>query len=188
MWRINARGWLLVGLPLAFVPRPAAAHIKWFAPYNVPEQPRVLSAVLSPTYWGLVLTAVVVLAIVCSIERTWFGAVLARSFERLTAGIRARTEDFYRAGTGAFFVALFTHGNIILTPELITKVPMIPWLQAAIALGTVWRATVVLSAAGIVGLYAYGVVTYGVFHMLDYPIFLGISVRSTWRDGRGRSR
>src|ERR1700722_335029 len=43
------------------------------------------------------------------------------------------------------------------------------------ALGMFWRPTMVLSAAGIVALYAYGVFTYGIFHLLDYPIFLGLA-------------
>ncbi|HUZ73289.1 MAG TPA: hypothetical protein VMU87_09895 [Stellaceae bacterium] len=165
----------LTALAFGLLPVPAEAHIKWFAPYSVPEQPRLLSAVFSRGFLLLTLTALVVLTIVCWLERTAVGQVLARSFDRLGAGIRARTEEFYRAGTGAFFVALFTLGNIILTPELLTKVDAVSWLQAAIALGMVWRTTMVLSAAGIVALYAYGVLTYGIFHLLDYPIFLALA-------------
>jgi hypothetical protein len=167
--------WSFGPFVLGLVPATAEAHIKWFAPYYVPEQPRLLSAVLGRDFLGLVATALVILVAVCWLERTTFGDMLARSFDRFGASIRARTEEMYRAGTGAFFVALFALGNIILTPELLTRLDVIPWLQAGIALGMFWRATMVLSAAGIVALYAYGVMTYGIFHMLDYPIFVGLA-------------
>jgi hypothetical protein len=167
---------VLSGSLLFFSSWPAAAHVKWFAPYEVPAQPRPLADVLSGVFFQLLIAGLLVLAGVCLLERTPVGAVLARSFDRMGAGIRARSEDLYRAGTAAFCIALFTLGNIILTPELHTDHPLIPWLQAGIAIGMFWRGTMVLSAAGIVALYAYGWLSYGAFHMLDYPIFLGLAL------------
>ncbi len=164
-----------LGLVPGLLTVPAEAHIKWFAPYDVPAQPRILSDVFSAGYIQLIVIALVILVVACWVERTALGIALSRSFDRLGAGIRARSEVFFRAGTGAFFVALFALGNIILTPELITGIAAIQWLQAAIALGMVWRSTMIFSAAGIAALYAYGVVAYGVFHMIDYPIFLGFA-------------
>jgi len=38
------------------------------------------------------------------------------------------------------------------------------------------RPTLPAAAVGIVVLYGYGVATYGPFHMLDYPIFLGLAL------------
>lgn len=32
------------------------------------------------------------------------------------------------------------------------------------------------TSAGIIVLYGYGVATYGLFHMLDYPVFVGLGV------------
>jgi hypothetical protein len=94
---------------------------------------------------------------------------------RIYSPLRPRLDDLYRGGTAGFFIALATLGHVILTPELKTNVPEIPWLQLAIAIGMFWRGTMVFSAVGIVGLYAYGVVEYDLFHLLDYPIFLGLA-------------
>jgi hypothetical protein len=44
-----------------------------------------------------------------------------------------------------------------------------------IAIGMFWRSTMVFSAIGIVLLFAAGVYYYGTFHMMDYPIFLGLA-------------
>jgi hypothetical protein len=167
---------VLSGPVLCLFSLPAVAHVKWFAPYDVPAQPRLLSQVLSGSFFQLLVAGLIVLSGVCLLERTAVGAVLARSFDRMGAGIRARSEDLYRAGTGAFFVALFTLGNVILTPELHTDHQLIPWLQAGIAFGMFWRATMVLSAAGIAALYVFGWLSYGPFHMIDYPIFLGLAL------------
>ena len=144
-------GWFRIGLALALLPMRAEAHVKWFAPYDVPEQPRPLDTVLNGNFVGLFVAGIIAFTAVCLFDRTPIGAALTRGIDSLTATIRARTDDWFRAGTGAFFVALFTLGNIILTPELKTDVAIIPWLQAAIALGMFWRSTMALSAAGIVG-------------------------------------
>ena len=76
---------------------------------------------------------------------------------------------------GFFFVNLWSLGGIIITPELKTTSQLIPLLQLGIAACLLWRQTLVLSAAGIVALYAVALHDYGLFHLLDYPIFLGLA-------------
>jgi len=166
----------LVLVALALLPGGAAAHVKWFAPYDVPAQPKLLSGVFSPTFGELVVAAMVGLWLLGLVERTALGAAVLRAIERYHEHLRPRTEDLMRGMGALFFVALFTLGNIILTPELKTDLPAIPWLQCVIALLMFWRSTLVLAAAGIAALWAYGVYTYGIFHLLDYPIFLGLAV------------
>ncbi|HXP29752.1 MAG TPA: hypothetical protein VN832_01590 [Stellaceae bacterium] len=163
-------------IAVALFPSTAAAHVKWFAPYDVPAQPELLSAVFSATFGELVAAAMIGLWLLCLIERTALGGAVLRAIERYHAHLRPRTEDLMRGMAALFFIALFTVGNLILTPELKTDLPAIPWLQCAIALLLFWRSTMVLAAAGIAALWAYGVYTYGIFHLLDYPIFLGLAV------------
>lgn len=165
----------LVTLGLACWPDRVFAHVKWFAPYDVPGQPRVLSQLLDLLFWQPLALAVGALLLTCYIERGPIGAALSRTLDLVGIPFRPRIDDFYRAGTGAFFVALAVLGGIILTPELKTDLPHLRWFQAGIALGMFWRPTMVLSALGIVALYAYGIAEYGIFHMLDYPIFLGLA-------------
>jgi hypothetical protein len=158
-----------------FYPASAIAHVKWFAPFDVPSQPRVLSAVLDVLFWQPIACALLALLLACYAERGPVGRAVLRTLDLISEGLRPRIDDIYRAGTAAFFVALAVHGGIILTPELTTALPQIPWFQAAIALGMFWRRTMVLSAVGIVALYVYGVIEFGIFHLLDYPIFLGLA-------------
>jgi hypothetical protein len=76
---------------------------------------------------------------------------------------------------GGFFVAFWFNGGIILTPELKTSVAWVSWLQLALAIGMIWSETLVLSALGMVVLYVYAVDQHYIFHLLDYPIFLGLA-------------
>lgn len=151
------------------------AHVKWFAPYDVPGQPRILSEVLDVLFWQPIACAILALLVTCYAERGPIGRAVLRTLDLLSEGLKPRLDDIYRAGTAVFFVAVGVHGGIILTPELQTDVSQISWFQLAIAVGMFWRSTMVLSAAGIAALYIYGVAQYGIFHLLDYPIFLGLA-------------
>jgi hypothetical protein len=160
-------------LALTFVPRIAEAHVKWFAAYNVAETPKSLDWVRDGTFIDLALVAIVLLTVGGLIANTVLGRAVMVSVDRVTALLRRDTEILMRAVYGGFFVSLWTAGGIIMTPELKTPVAAISWLQLAIAACFIWRQTLVLAAAGIVFLYGYAIVHYGLFHLLDYPIFLG---------------
>jgi hypothetical protein len=69
----------------------------------------------------------------------------------------------------------FHKSSLILTPELKTSALWVPALQLAIAAPMVFRRTNCVGALGIVVLYVYATRVYRRFHMLDYPIFLGIA-------------
>jgi hypothetical protein len=165
----------LSALFLATSPLAADAHVKWFAAYDVAGSPRSLLEVCSVPFFQLLAVALVALWIGSRTERTAVGRVVTAAIDRLSGALQARTEDMFRAGTAAFFVALWATGGIILTPELTTTSASIPWLQAAIAGAMFWRATLPLAALGIVVLFGLGVAAYGSFHMMDYPIFLGVA-------------
>jgi hypothetical protein len=168
---------LLFTIILGFtLPSAASAHVKWFAPYDVPGQPVGLRDVFSSAFWLLVTGSCFALWAICHAEKTVVGAAVLRVFDRFSGAVQSRIEELFRAATAVFFFALSLLGNIILTPELTTDVAAISWLQAAIAVGMFWRPTLLLSAVGIGVLFVFGVVKYGAFHMMDYPIFLGAAV------------
>ena len=163
----------LSALVLTCVPEIAAAHVKWFAHYDVAETPKSLEWVQDGTFIKLVLVAIALLTIGSLIGNTVLGSAIIRSIDRVTGWLRDDTEKLMRATYGGFFISLWTVGGIIMTPELTTPVAAISWLQLVIAACFIWRRTLVLAAAGIVFLYVYALVHYGLFHLMDYPIFLG---------------
>lgn len=161
---------LYLGLPTR-----ASAHVKWFSAFDVADQPRGLESVLCVNFGELVALAMFVLTAGCLIDATWVGDALRRALDRITRTLKANDEILIRAICGFFFVALWTMGGILLTPELKTTSELVPWLQLAIAAGLLWRRTMPLSGAGIAVLFALAVHDYGVFHLADYPIFLGVA-------------
>ncbi len=163
----------LIGLGATLLPGTAEAHVKWFAAYDVMEAPRGMSDVLTAVFVALGLATMAALWLGARIEASKLGKFVNFGMDVVFESIRNRTEAIVRGGTAVFFVAVFVAGGTILTPELRTNSDAIPWLQAAIALGMVSRPTMALSGLGIVFLFGLGVSEYGLFHMMDYPIFLG---------------
>lgn len=154
---------------------PAEAHVKWFAAYNVAGPPMPLPEVFSGSFLlVLALSALLILTVyVC--DRT-IESVLPEDFaENLFDGLKRHSHDILRISLGAFFLCLWVLGGVILTPELRTDSEAIAWFQLILAISTLsWR-TAWLAGLGIFTLYGIAIADYGLFHLMDYPLFLGIA-------------
>ena len=157
------------------LPRTASAHVKWFCAFDVAGQPVGLENVLCADFEQLTVLAIAVLFAGCLMERTPIGFAMVRALNRVTAWVRVNTELVMRATCGFFFISIWTLGGIILTPELKSTSPLISWVQIIIVFGLISRRTLLISGLGIVALYGIAVRDYGIFHLMDYPIFLGIA-------------
>lgn len=175
--------WLLA-FTIAFViilnPTPALAHVKWFCSFDVAGAPVGLENVLCQSFEQLVLLSVAMLMLGCMVEGTPLGLALLRSLDAATSPLRRNIDLVVRIVASGFFLSLSLMAelgmkNVLLTPELVTDLPFIPWLQFAIAMAVLSRRTSALAAIGIVALFAIAVGNYGVFHLMDYPIFLGLA-------------
>ncbi len=163
---------LLVYLALAGT---ASAHVKWFCAYDVAGAPLGLENVLCPDLEWLVGVSLLALMAGCLVEGTDIGRSMLRSVDRVTAPIEQHTETMFRAGCAFFFISIWALGGIILTPELKADSVWIGIIQLGIAAGMLSRRTMPASALGIVMLFAIAVWNYGVFHLADYPVFLGVA-------------
>ncbi len=153
----------------------ASAHVKWFCAYDVAGQPVGLANVLCQDFEILVFVALIWLLAGCFIEKTTLGEAMLRSMDRVTGGLRLHTEEMVRAICFFFFVSLWAVGGILLTPELTTKSTLVGPMQLVIAACLLSRRTLPISALGIVILFVIAIRNYGIFHLADYPIFLGIA-------------
>jgi hypothetical protein len=176
----TASRWL--ALAVALLPAVAAAHVKWFVNYDLLSPPRPVLAVVSGNYFMLfgVLAAPLIF---CTSLLDGYLAKRTNLHERRTQaladGISLHFPLLLRIGVAAFFSAVFVYGCLynwmILTPELRTPSQWVCWIQLGVAVFALYPRTAALSGLGIVCLYADGIAEYGIFHMLDYPIFLGVA-------------
>lgn len=149
---------------------PAWSHVKWFAPFDVAEAPMSANRVLAPHFLQTFVAFGLLVFAGFLVDR-----LVARSRRPGVSGTGELEERLLRAGTGAFFMALFTAGGVILTPELKTGAEWPAWLQLGIAASMFSARSCVLGAVGILALFGYGAAQYGAFHIADYPLFLGLA-------------
>lgn len=176
------RAALIRSVPLAalaltlFSATEASAHVKWFAPYIVGAPPAPIAGTLTNQwFWigiGLVLFFFIATRLV---EKQAVGQTILVGFDKVSAPLWNRLDDFVRSVIGAFFVAIFAVGGVYLTPDLQTPAEWVSWLQLLIAFGVFSRRTMPFSAAGIILLWVLALRDYDFFHLLDY-LALGVAV------------
>jgi len=153
----------------------ASAHVKWFCAFDVAGQPVGLDNVLCPDFETLTGLSIVALMLGCLVEGTAVGTAMVDALNQATRLIRENLELIARAACAFFFIAVWGMGGVLLTPELKTDSTLIGALQLGIAAGMLSRRTMPLSALGIATLYAVAIWNYGIFHLADYPVFLGFA-------------
>jgi len=151
----------------------ASAHVKWFCAFDVAEQPVVLEHVLNHAFESLTGLSILGLMTGAILEQPPVGPALLRSLDLATGWIRDHIEIIARAATAFFFISIWALGGVLLTPELKTNSTLVGVIQLGIAAGMVSRKTMPLSALGIFVLYDIAIWQDGVFHLADYPVFLG---------------
>lgn len=159
---------------VCMLPNQAFAHVKWFAPTDVAQDPLVPTAIFNPLFWSTAAFACVVLFLASVLEQTSLGRRVAASVDAAIARF-GPVEPILRVATGSFFLSLWAHGGILLTPELPTDANIVAWLQFAIGVCMLTRRLLPLGALGIFALYFQAVQQHGVFHMLDYIFFPGLA-------------
>ena len=159
----------------------ANAHVKWFFDYDVTKPPTPIGEVLDGTFIKLFLVSALACYIFFLIDRYIFEDAIFEDFDRNLKRLDNAAQFIMRAAAGIFFLCLFGwwafgYGeSFYLTPELKTTSPFVPWVHLAIAIFVVFRYTVFAAGLGVFGLYFAAGRDYGLFHVLDYLIFLGIA-------------
>jgi hypothetical protein len=169
---------------IALLPLPALAHIKWFASYDLMSPPRTIAIVTTSSgFMALLMLAAVVLAGVSVADNrllAWRGGWLQQWMERVEAGVQSRTYLILRLLIAAVFVVLARDGRTILTPELQASTPCVADIQWVIAATALVPATGSIAGCGILMLYGMAIEKYGLFHLMDYPAFIGAALYLIW--------
>lgn len=154
---------------------PAQAHVKWFAPYNVAVPPAALWDVFSVPFVIVLSLSILLIAIVFVADRAMSAGGVEDAVDALFEPLKGSAPDIMRVSLGAFLLCLWLLGGIVLTPELKTDSQAVSWFQLVLAICTLWWRTVFIAGFGIVALYGLAIAQYGGFHLMDYPLFIGIA-------------
>lgn len=169
--------WALVGVVLLLSrPGAAEAHIKWFCAYDTTIPPLSPAEVFTPTFLVVAALFCTLMFVAYVIDRRIAARGWAKRVDHAIMRLEPHVDTLLRIAVGILFLVLWATGGSILMPELLTSDPIIPWLQLAIAASMLLRSTLVFGAVGILVLYLYAVVTFGAFHMMDYPVVPAIAV------------
>lgn len=166
----------------------ASAQDRWFAVCNVSDNPLPIEKVFTKTFFLCAALCLTLFYFVCAIEQTAFGAAFSRFLDRCTGSLRRYREPLLRAVSAASFAMLWTDIGPILTQasqhlgdlrgsirELNLSAIWLPVIQLLIPVYQFARATLPAAGAAILVLCGYGAATCGPFHMLDYPVFVGLA-------------
>lgn len=177
------RGFLSSAFTAAFVLMGAVtanAHVKWFFEYDVTQPPTPIGEVIDGAFVKMFLVSVAACYIFFLVDRYIYEEGILGEFDKKMKLFDNAANTIMRVAAGIFFAALFgwwafgAGKSFFLTPELVTDSPVVPWVHLVMALAVLWRRTVFLTGIGIFGLFIAAIANYGLFHLLDYMIFLGI--------------
>ena len=155
------------------------AHVKWFVEHDVSKPPKPIGEVLNGTFVKMFLVAAALTYCFFLADRYIHEKGYFADFDNKLKRFDGFASYIMRASAGIFFLSLWIwylyHGNsFYITPELKASAPWVPWLHALLALAVTTRRSTPVTGIGIFILYVAAIHDYGVFHMLDYVIFLGI--------------
>jgi hypothetical protein len=158
----------------------ADAHVKWFFPYDVVKPPLPIGEILDGTFARLFAWSAAACYLFFLADRfIWRHRYLA-AFDEKLKHFDAAAYYIMRISAAIFGLTLFwwwasgQGQQFFLTPELKTDARWVPWLHLTMAACALLRITTPITGVGFFILWLGALSQYGIFHMLDYPIMLGI--------------
>lgn len=169
----------MVALCIAMVSWPTAvlAHVKWFQPYDLLEAPASPLDFMAHWPWLLGLALSLPALWLCVVfDAAHKVMVLPAALTRLTQEPFIVADRLIRIALGVWLSWLWLLPTPIwLTPELSATSPYLQWFQLLLGLTCLSRRTAWLAGVGLICFWVGAARQYGIYHLLDYPLFFGIA-------------
>jgi hypothetical protein len=178
--QIRIGRFLLLAVLIILFTEQADAHVKWFVEFDVSEPPMAIGEVIDKTFVYMFIVSVIACYLFFLADRYIYEEGYLADFDKKLKLFDGTANYIMRVAAGIFFLSLFLwwalgYGeSFYITPELKTRAAHIPWIHLIIALCVVSRYTAPVTGIGIFFLWLSAAFDYGIFHLLDYMIFLGI--------------
>ena len=161
----------LIGI-LFLVQATASAHVKWFSDFSFSDEPLTLSEAVDTTFILLLILSMVVIGALVYLDRK---LQQASWFKRVDDWLKSQSEYsvlVIRIAAGAVLLMSW-QADAMLVPELSITSSWVGWFQFLLAFLLLFRKTVPMAGLGLMVLYGIGIYQFGMFHMLDYPMYAG---------------
>lgn len=152
-----------------------SAHVKWFSNYEKNRQPVDIAELAEWTTAGLLVLSIVGVfsAKLIAMARSARGRA-SQSLPKEQRGYVWSAAILRLAAVSG--IALAWRNGIVFAPELKYESELIAGLQLLTLVGATQRYGDLALAAGISAMFVLGIAEFGLFHMLDYSIFVGIAL------------
>ena len=165
---------LLLGVSMAIVPV-ALAHVKWFSSFSFLDPPLTIREILTPTYMGVALLSMAVIAVMVLADRRLDRLPLYKQVHTWLSGNAGYSVLVMRIAMAAVLLISWA-ADAVLTPELLSDQKWLTWLQFIGALLLLTPRSTPMGGITLLLIYVASVVEFGLFHMLDYLHYVGIGV------------
>lgn len=171
----------------------AEAHVKWFFDYDVTQPPTPIGEVIDGTFVKLFIASVIACYLFFLADRYIYEEGILAEFDRKMKMFDNAANMIMRVSAGIFFLCLFLWWalgkgqSFYLTPELKTDAVWVPWAHLIMALAVISKRTMFVTGLGVFVLYIAAAAHFGIFHLLDYMIFLGIGYYLTVANAKSKS-
>lgn len=157
------------------VPQVCFAHVKWFSDYSFQSPPLQLSQFNSPAFWGLFILSVVSMPLMVWLDKVADKSLVYHRTNQFLDQYADSAPLIMRVAMGAVLLMSWQADSII-APEIPIPSPIWGWFEFALALCLLFPKTTIISGAGMVFLYLMGISQHGIFHMLDYVVYLAVGL------------
>ncbi len=155
------------------------AHVKWFAVFDVNAMPKPIGEVLNGQFIKFFLASVVAVCAFFLADRAAYRRALLHALDARLKKLDDLSVLILRLSAAIFFISLWAFYQsygiaFYITPELRTHSAYVPWLHLALGICALFRRSLPAVGVGIFALFGLAVRNYGLFHLLDYMIFVGL--------------
>lgn len=155
------------------------AHVKWFAVFDVNAAPKYIGEVLNGQFVRFFLASVAAVCAFFWADRTVYRRGILHAFDARLKRLDDLSVLILRLSAAVFLISLWVWYQVYgtafyITPELKTHSAYVPWLQLTLGLCALFRRSLPAVGLGIFALFGLAMRDYGLFHLLDYMIFVGL--------------
>lgn len=158
---------------IIFVMHTAAfAHVKWFSDFSFSDQPLSLSEAVNTTFMLLAVLSMAVIGAMVYLDRRLMQTLWYKQTNSWLKSQSKHSLMVMRVSAGAVLL-LSWQADAMMVPELSISSSWVGWYQFVLAFMLLFSRTVPVAGLGLIGLYGFGIYEFGMFHMLDYPMYAG---------------